>query len=93
MSSSCQDPISTGKPVALFSSPDWFNQDTFPDGKDFSVRHQQGFGSNEPFIRFSNPANVANFLLDGNRDHLLAEARSELKKQEYKVESLKHLHE
>ena len=40
------------------------------------------------FIRFSNPANVAKSLLDGNRDHLLAQARSELMKQEYKVEFL-----
>ena len=44
--------------------------------------------SNESFFRFSNPANVARSLLDGNRDHLLAEARSELMKQEYTVESL-----
>ena len=39
-------------------------------------------------IRVSNLANVATSLFDGNRDHLLAEARSELMKQEYKVESL-----
>ena len=45
-------------------------------------------GSGEPFIRFSNPANVAKSLLDGNRDHLLADSRSELMKQECKVESL-----
>ena len=32
--------------------------------------------------------NVAKSIPDGNRDHLLAEARSELMKQEYKVESL-----
>ena len=32
--------------------------------------------------------NVAKSLLDENRDHLLAEARSELMKQEYKAESL-----
>ena len=31
---------------------------------------------------------LARSLLDGNRDHLLAEARSELMKQEHKVESL-----
>ena len=31
---------------------------------------------------------MAKSLLDGNRDHLLAEARSELMKQEDKVESL-----
>ena len=42
--------------------------------------------SNESFFRFSNPASVAKSLLDGNRDHLLAETRSELMKQEYKVE-------
>ena len=40
------------------------------------------------FFRFSHPENSAKSLLDGNRDHLLAEARSELMKQEYKVESL-----
>ena len=56
--------------------------------EDFSARYQQVFGCNEPFLRFSNPANVANSLLDGNRDHLLAEARFELMKQEHKVESL-----
>ena len=88
MSSSSQDPISTGKPVALFSSLNRLNQETFSDREDFPLRHQQVFGSNESFFRFSNPANVAKSLLDGNRDHLLAEARSELMKQEYKVESL-----
>ena len=39
MSSSSQDPISTGKPVAVFS-----------DREDFPSRHQQFFGSNEPFL-------------------------------------------
>ena len=80
--------LSTGQVVALFSSPNRLNQDTFSDREDFSWRHQQVFGSNEPFIRVSNRANVAKSLLDGNRDHLLAEARSELMKQEYKAESL-----
>ena len=82
MSSSSQDPISTGKPVALFSSKKWLNQELFSDREDFLQRHQQVFGSTEPFFRFSNPPNVAKSLLDGNRDHLLAEARSELMKQE-----------
>ena len=84
MSSSSQDQISTGKPVALFASHDRMNQETFSDREDFSSRHQQVLGSNEPFFRFSNPANVAKSLLDVNRDHLLAEVRSELMKQEYK---------
>ena len=88
MSSSSQDPTSTGKPVAVFSSHNRLNRDTFSDRDEFSFRHQQVFGSNEPFIRFSNLANFAKSLLNGNRDHLLTEARSELMKQEYKVESL-----
>ena len=52
------------------------------------MRHQQVLESNEPFFGFSNLAHVAKSFLDGNRDHLLAEARSELTKQDYKVESL-----
>ena len=88
MSSVSQDPISTRKLVALFSSQNRLNQDTFSDREDLSLRLQQVFGSNEHFFRFSNPANVAKYLLDGNRDHLVAEARAELMKQEYKVESL-----
>ena len=88
MSSSSQVPTSTGKPVAMFSSQNKLNQETFSDGEDLPLRHQQVFGSNEPFFRFFNPENVAKSLLDGNRDHMLAEARSELMKQEYKVESL-----
>ena len=38
--------------------------------------------------RNSNPVNVAKSLLDGNKDHLLLQTRSELTKQEQKVESL-----
>ena len=64
------------------------NQEKFSDREGFPSRHQQVFGSNEPFFRFSNPANVSKSPLNGNRDHLFAEARSELMKQDYKVESL-----
>ena len=85
---SSQDPISTGKLVAWFSSQNRLNRETCSDGEDFPLRHQQVCGSNESFFRFYNPANVARSLLDGNRDHLLAEARSELMKQEHKVESI-----
>ena len=47
MSSSSQDPISTGETVGLFSSKNMWNQETFSDREDFSVRHQQVFGSND----------------------------------------------
>ena len=59
MSSSSQDPTSTGKPVAVFPSQNRLNQDTFSDRDEFSFTHQQVFGNNELFIRFSNQANVA----------------------------------
>ena len=88
MSSSSQDPISTGRPVALFSSKNRLNQETFSDRENFPLGHQEVFGINEPFCRFSNPVTSPKSLLDGNRDHLLSQARSELTKQECKVDSL-----
>ena len=53
MSGSSQDPTSTGKCVALFASQNRLNQETCSDREDFLFRHQQVFGSNEPFFRFS----------------------------------------
>ena len=55
------------------------NQKKFSDGGDFPLRY---------FFGFSNPENSAKSLPDGNRDHMLAEGRSELMKQECKVDSL-----
>ena len=57
---------------------------------EFSERKQRADISrgNESSFRDANPANVAKSLLEGNRDHLLTQARSELMKQEHKVESL-----
>ena len=88
MSISSQDPTSTGKLVAVFSNQNKLNQDTFPIETIFPQEINRFLGVVNFFIRFSNPANVAKSLFDGNRDHLLAEARSEVTKQEYKVESL-----
>ena len=53
MSSSSQDPTSTGKFVALFATQNRLNQETSSDREDFPFRHQQVFGSNELFFRFS----------------------------------------
>ena len=39
-------------------------------------------------LNFADPANVRKSLLDGNKDHLLNQARSELLKQEHQVGSL-----
>ena len=69
MSSSSQDPTTggAGKLVALFSSHNRLNQETFSDREEFSLRHQQVFRSNESFFTFSNRTNVAKSLLDGNK--------------------------
>ena len=57
---------------------------------DFSEREEPAdvLRVNESVLRDADPANVAKSLLEGNRDHLLPQARMELMKQEHKVESL-----
>ena len=86
MSSSSQSLnfFGTGKPVAWLSHQKSLGQD------DFSEREQtvDVLRGNESVFRDANPANVAKTLLEGNRDHLLTQARSELMKHEHKVESL-----
>ena len=73
-----------GKPVAWHSHQKRMGQD------DFSEREQPAdvLRGNGSVFRDANPANVAKSLLEGNRDHLLTQARTELMKQEHKVESL-----
>ena len=88
MSSSSQglNFIGTGEYVALFSHQSRLNQDAFCERE----REQpvDVSWSNESVFRGANLANVAKSLLEGNRDHLFYQARSELMKQEHKVESL-----
>ena len=74
----------TGELVALFSRQSRLNQDAFSEREQLVdvVR------CNESISRDADPANVVKCLLDGNRDHLLTQARSELMKQEHKVKCL-----
>ena len=69
MSSSSQEPSALGKPDALFS-----------------------FGSEKPgdqckgsVFKNADPSNVGRSLLEGNKDHLLSQAKSELLRQEHQV--------
>ena len=57
MSSSSQYPTSTGRPGALlFSSKTHrLNPEMFSDGEDFSLKHRQVWGKNDPLFRFSYP--------------------------------------
>ena len=70
----------TGELVALFSHQSRLNQE------EFSEREQpvDVLRGNESIFRDADPANVAKSLPEGNRDHLLIQARSELMKQEHK---------
>ena len=72
MSSSSQEPRAYGKLDAMFSSRS----------------HELGSQYDNSFFKFAYPSNLGRSLLDGNRDHLLTQARSELMKQGHKVGSL-----
>ena len=91
MLSSSRDPIVTGKPVAVLSSQSKLNQDTVSDRDQFLSKlvDQPLFGSSvHSVFQFANLANVGKSLLNGNKDHLFIQARSELMKQEHQVGSL-----
>ena len=69
MSSLSQEPSAPGKPAVLFS-----------------------FGSEEPGHQFkssvfrnADPSNLGRSLLEGNKDHYLSQAKSELARQEHQV--------
>ena len=82
MSSSSQSLNFTGRRelVALFAHQSRLNQE------EFSEREQpvDVLRGNESIFRDANTANVVKSLLNGIRDHLPIQARSELMKQEHK---------
>ena len=71
-SSSFQEPSAPVKPAALFSCG---SEET---GNQFK----------SSFFKHADPSNLGRSLLEGNEDHLLSQARSELVRQEHYVESL-----
>ena len=77
---SSRDPIVTGKPVSVFSSQSKLNQDTVSERDQFLSKlvDQPLFGSSvRSVFKFANLANVVKSLLNGNKDHLLIQARSD----------------
>ena len=88
MTSFSRDPEVSGKPDAVFSCHSESSQNTFSE-RDRSNEPGNRFESGvHSVFRFADPANVGKSLLDGNKDHLLDQARSEIMKQEHSVESL-----
>ena len=90
MSSSSRDLEASGKPDAVFSCHSESSQNTFSK-RDRSNESGNRFESSvHSVFRFANPGNVGKSLLDGNMDHLLNQAKSELTRQEHHVGSLKN---
>ena len=64
------------------------SQETLSDREGVSSGHQSVLGKGETFFRFSDPEEPARTVLEDKRDHLLAEAKSEILKQECRVDTL-----
>ena len=67
-----QEPRTSGKPDALFSSRS----------------DEPGNRFDSSLFKFADPSNLGRSLVEGNRDHLLSQARPELMKQEHQIGSL-----
>ena len=88
MASSSRGLEVSGKLDAMFSCLSESNQNTF-SGRERSNEPGNRFESSvHSVFKFADPANVGKSLLDGNKDHSLNQARSELMKQEHQVGSL-----
>ena len=88
MTTSSRDLEVSGKPDAVFSCHSESSQNTFFE-RDRSNEPRNRFESSvHPVFRFAVPVNVGKSLLGRNKDHLLNQARSQLKKQKHQVGSL-----
>ena len=85
MTNSSRDLEVSGKPDAVFSCHYESSQNTF--SKETEVTNRET-SSRVVFILLLWPSNVGRCLLDGNKDHSLNQARSEIMKQEQQVGSL-----
>ena len=89
MTSSSHFRGSAGKPAAVFSHKRKSSHETLSDRRGISSGHQPAQGNDEIFFKFSDPEEAARLVLEEQRDHLLSEAKSEIFKQECKVDFLK----
>ena len=78
----------SAKFAAVFSHERKPSQAALSDREDFSLGHQSVQGIGETFFRFTDPEDAARTVLEEQRDHLIAEAKSEILKQECKFDTL-----
>ena len=76
-------PIATVKPAALLQERGANAKRTQAD-----TREEPGDHFKSSVFRNADPTNVGRSLLEGNKDHLLSQAKSELMRQEHQVGSL-----
>ena len=88
MSSSSHFRESAGKPAAVLSHKRKSRPDTFSDRDGISSGHQPVQGKRDTVFSVSDPEEASTFVFEEHSDHLLAEAKSEILKQECKVDSL-----
>ena len=88
MTNSSRDLEVSGKLDAVFSCHGESSQNTFSEGDRSNEPGNRFKSSVHSVFRSADSANTGESLLDGNKDHLLIQARSELMKQEHQVESL-----
>ena len=72
----------------MFSHERKSSQDTFSDRDGISSGHQTVQGKGESFFRFLDPEETVRSALEEQRDKQFAEAKSEILKQECKVDDL-----
>ena len=88
MTSSSRDLEDSGKLDAAFSCHSELSQNTFSERYRSNEPGNRFESSVHSVFNFAHPANVSKSLLDGNKDHLLSRARSDLMNQEHQVGSL-----
>ena len=87
MASSSRDLKVSGKLDAMFSCHSELSQNTFSERDQSNELGNRFESSVHSVFKFADPTNVGKSLLDGNKDRLLNQARSELMKQEHQARS------
>ena len=75
-------------PSLCFQAKENRVQKHFSDREDSSLEHQRVQGNNEPLFRFSAPKEAIRSFLEEHKDYKLAEAKSEVRKQECRADFL-----
>ena len=79
---------SAARPAEVFSHKRKSSQESHSDRDGIPLAHRAVWGENEALSRLSDLEEAARLVLEEQRDHLLAEAKSEILKQECKVDTL-----